>query len=115
MKQRTIIRPVSCAGIGLHTGESAKITFKPAEENTGVVFERVDIENHPQIQAIVDNVDSVMRGTTIGKDGVKIHTVEHLLAALSGTGVDNVLIEMEGNEVPACDGSSNVFVKALEE
>ena len=115
MKQRTIIRPVSCAGIGLHTGESAKITFKPAEENTGVVFERVDIENHPQIQAIVDNVDSVMRGTTIGKDGVKIHTVEHLLAALSGTGIDNVLIEMEGNEVPACDGSSNVFVKALEE
>ena len=115
MKQRTIVRPVSCAGIGLHTGERAKITFKPAEENTGVVFERVDIESHPRIRAIVDNVDSVMRGTTIGKDGVKIHTVEHLLAALSGTGVDNVLIEMEGIEVPACDGSSNVFVKALDD
>ena len=115
MKQRTITRPVSCSGIGLHTGEKSKITFKPAPENTGVVFERVDIESHPRIPAVVDYVDSVLRGTTIGKDGVRIHTVEHLLAALAGTGIDNVIIEMEGNEIPACDGSSNFFVKAIEE
>ena len=94
MKQRTISRPVSCSGIGLHTGEETKITFKPAPENTGVVFERVDVESHPRIPAIVDYVDSVVRGTSIGKDGVKIHTVEHLLAALAGTGIDNVIIEM---------------------
>ncbi len=115
MKQRTIVRPVSCSGIGLHTGENAKITFKPAPENTGIVFERVDIKSHPRIPAIIDYVDSVLRGTTIGKDGIRIHTVEHLLAALAGTGIDNVIIEMEGREIPACDGSSNVFVKAIEE
>lgn len=114
MKQRTITRPVSCSGIGLHTGETSKITFKPAPENTGVIFERVDIESRPRIPAIVDYVDSVIRGTTIGKDGVRIHTVEHLLAALAGTGIDNVIIEMEGNEIPAYDGSSNFFVKAIE-
>ena len=115
MKQKTIARPVSCSGIGLHTGENAKITFKPAPENTGIIFERVDIESRPRIPAIVDYVDSVLRGTTIGKDGVRIHTVEHLLAALAGTEIDNVIIEMEGNEIPAYDGSSNFFVKAIEE
>jgi len=115
MKQRTIFRPVSCSGIGLHTGQHTKITFKSAPENTGVIFERVDIESRPRIPAIVDYVDSVLRGTTIGKDGVRIQTVEHLLAALAGTGIDNVIIEMEGSEIPACDGSSDFFVKAIEE
>ncbi|MBW7998183.1 MAG: bifunctional UDP-3-O-[3-hydroxymyristoyl] N-acetylglucosamine deacetylase/3-hydroxyacyl-ACP dehydratase [Candidatus Glassbacteria bacterium] len=115
MKQNTIARPVSFSGIGLHTGEQTKITLKPAEENTGVIFERIDLPERTRIPAIVDCVESVQRGTTIGKDRVRIHTVEHLLAALAGTGVDNVLVEIEGNEIPALDGSSLPFVKGIDE
>ncbi len=115
MNQNTIARPVSFSGIGLHTGEKSTITLKPAEENTGIVFERIDLPERVRIPAVVDFVDSVQRGTTIGKDNVRIHTVEHLLAALAGTGLDNVLIEMEGNEIPACDGSSKPFVKGIDE
>jgi len=113
MRQKTIARPASFSGIGLHTGEVVHVTLKPAEENTGVIFERTDIASRPRIPALVDYVDSVLRGTTIGKGGVKIHTVEHLLAALAGTGLDNVLVEIEGGEIPACDGSSNPIVQAI--
>jgi len=114
MKQYTIARPVSFSGIGLHTGEYAKITLLPAEENTGIVFERIDLPERTRIPAIVDCVDSVQRGTTISRDHVRIHTVEHLLAALAGTGVDNVVVEIDGNEIPACDGSSQPFVVGID-
>lgn len=115
MKQNTIARPVSFSGIGLHTGEKTQVTLKPAEENTGIVFERVDLPDRTRIPATVDCVDSVQRGTTIGRDKVRIHTVEHLLAALAGTGVDNVIVEIDGSEIPACDGSSQPFVKGIDE
>jgi len=104
MKQFTIARPVSFSGIGLHTGEQAKITLLPAEENTGIVFERIDLPERTRIPATVDCVDSVQRGTTISKDRVKIHTVEHLLAALA-----------DGNEIwPGIFGFEDTVLPQLE-
>ncbi len=113
MKQQTIARPVGCSGIGIHTGNKAQLTFRPAEENTGVVFVRGDIESKPWIPALVENVNQVMRGTTIAKNGYMVHTVEHVMAAVAGMGIDNILIEVDGIEAPAGDGSSSCFVQAL--
>ena len=114
MKQRTIAKAVSCSGIGIHTGMHATVNFRPAEENTGVVFVRTDMENQPRIPARVEHVTSVNRGTTITNDGARVYTVEHVLAAVAGLGIDNLIIELDGIEAPAGDGSSQVFVKALE-
>ncbi len=117
-KQRTIKKEVSFEGRGLHTGNKTKITFKPAAENFGFRFLRTDIENAPEIPALVDYVvqdhelDS-LRGTTLKKDDVEVHTVEHVLAALAGLEIDNVLIELEGNEPPIGDGSAMPFVNRL--
>ncbi len=114
MKQKTIARAVSCSGIGIHTGVHATVNFCPAPENTGVVFVRTDMENRPTIPARVEHVTSVNRGTTISNNGAKVYTVEHVLAAVAGLGIDNLIIELDGIEAPAGDGSSQVFVKALE-
>jgi len=114
-KQHTIKRSVSLSGVGLHTGTPSHITFKPAPENHGYVFKRVDLENAPLIKADVDNVVDTSRGTTIAKNGAKVHTVEHTLAALVGLQIDNVLIELDGIEPPAMDGSSIDFLRVLEE
>jgi len=117
-KQATIKKEVSFEGRGLHTGNKTKITFKPAPENYGRKFVRVDIDNAPEIEAIVDNVvqdinvDS-LRGTTIQVDGVAVHTVEHVLAALVGLQIDNVRIELNANEPPIGDGSAIQFVEIL--
>jgi len=113
MKQITIARSIGCTGIGIHTGKKAELVFHPAEENTGVVFVRSDIESKPHIPALVENVNGVMRGTTIGKNGYTVHTVEHVLAAVAGLGIDNVIIDVDGIEAPAGDGSSYCFVQAL--
>ena len=109
-KQKTIKREVSSSGIGVHTGNKTTITFKPAEPNTGVRFVRIDLEGHPVVEADVDNVISVARGTTIGKGDIKVHTVEHVLAALMAFGINNVIIEVDANEPPVGDGSSQLFV-----
>ena len=114
MKQKTIARAVTCSGIGIHTGEQACLTFKPAEIDTGIQFIRSDIEGGPRIQAVIDNVDSINRATVLGNGEVKVHTVEHVMAAVSGLGIDNLLIEVDGVEVPAADGSSSVFVNILD-
>jgi len=114
VKQKTIARAVSCSGIGIHTGVHATVNFCPAPENTGVVFVRTDMENRPTIPARVEHVTSVNRGTTISNNGAKVYTVEHVLAAVAGLGIDNLIIELDGIEAPAGDGSSQVFVKALE-
>ena len=117
-KQRTIKKDVTYVGYGLHTGNETSITFKPAPENYGRRFIRTDIENAPEILAVVENVmqdqtiDS-LRGTTLVKDGVKVHTVEHVLAALVGLGIDNVRIELDANEPPIGDGSAMPFVNKL--
>ncbi|MCX6292571.1 MAG: bifunctional UDP-3-O-[3-hydroxymyristoyl] N-acetylglucosamine deacetylase/3-hydroxyacyl-ACP dehydratase [Bacteroidetes bacterium] len=114
IKQTTIKTPVTISGVGLHTGENVTLTFKPAPENHGYVFQRVDVDGKPLIEADVDNVTDTDRGTTIGKHGVKVSTVEHVLAALAGLEIDNVLMEIDGPEVPIMDGSSKPFIDILE-
>ncbi|MBS7565442.1 bifunctional UDP-3-O-[3-hydroxymyristoyl] N-acetylglucosamine deacetylase/3-hydroxyacyl-ACP dehydratase [Mucilaginibacter sp. Bleaf8] len=113
VKQRTIKVPVAVSGTGLHTGERVTMTFNPAPENHGFKFRRVDIEGAPVIDADVDNVTDTSRGTTITQNGASVSTVEHVLAALVGLEVDNVLIDLDGPETPIMDGSSMPFVEAL--
>jgi UDP-3-O-[3-hydroxymyristoyl] N-acetylglucosamine deacetylase/3-hydroxyacyl-[acyl-carrier-protein] dehydratase len=112
-KQRTIASESSFSGIGLHTGNLTTITFKPAPPNSGITFYRADLPNRPAIKADIDHVVDVSRGTTIGLNGAKVHTVEHVLAAIAGLGIDNVDIEVDANEVPVGDGSSIPFMAAL--
>ena len=112
-KQQTIAKPALLSGTGLHTGENVSITFKPAPINYGYKFKRIDIENAPTIDADVDLVVDTSRGTTIESNGVKVSTVEHVLAAIFGLGIDNILIELDGSEMPILDGSSMPIVKAL--
>lgn len=111
--QRTINKPVSFTGIGLHTGNNTTITFNPAPANTGFVFVRKDLEPNVEIPALVDYVVDLSRGTTLGKDGVLVHTVEHVLAALVGLKIDNCRIELSANEPPVLDGSAMPYVDAL--
>ena len=112
-RQRTIKEESSCTGVGLHTGVESTITFKPAPENYGIRFKRTDIEGSPSIRADIDHVVDISRGTTIEQNGVRIHTVEHALAAVSGLRIDNVLIELTSKETPVMDGSAKDFVEAL--
>ncbi len=114
-KQRTIKKAVSITGKGLHTGVPATVTFKPAPVNHWFKFKRVDLPGQPIIDADVDNVTDTERGTTLQQNGGKVATTEHLLAALVGLEIDNVLIEVNGPEIPIMDGSSMPFVIALED
>ena len=114
-KQKTIKSAVSIKGIGLHTGEEVTLTFNPAPVNHGFKFQRIDLENQPIIDASVKNVTDLSRGTTLEQNGGKVSTVEHSLAALTGLEVDNVLIEINGGEVPILDGSSKPFLEVLEQ
>ena len=112
--QHTIGNAVSCSGVGLHTGEESTITFKPAPENSGIKFIRTDIDGHPEVAADISNVVDISRGTSISQNGVKVNTVEHVLAAVSGLEIDNVNIELTTKEPPVLDGSSLEFVKILQ-
>jgi UDP-3-O-[3-hydroxymyristoyl] N-acetylglucosamine deacetylase/3-hydroxyacyl-[acyl-carrier-protein] dehydratase len=113
-KQRTIKESISISGAGLHSGKQATITFKPAPINHGIKFSRVDIEGHPIVDAIADYVVDTARGTTIQHQGVRLATIEHTLAAVSGLSIDNILIEVDAEEMPIMDGSSRFFVEALD-
>ncbi len=113
-KQRTIAKEVSLTGVGLHTGSNVTIKFLPADENHGYAFKRVDLEGTPLIPADANLVVNTQRGTNLEKNGVKIQTSEHVLAALVGLEIDNVLIELDASEPPIMDGSSKFFVEALE-
>ena len=113
LKQHTITKSVTVSGVGLHTGVSANMTFLPAPPHHGIKFQRTDIEGKPTVDADVDNVVDLSRGTTIEQSGARINTVEHTLAALVGTEIDNVLIQLDGPEPPILDGSSKQFVDAL--
>jgi UDP-3-O-[3-hydroxymyristoyl] N-acetylglucosamine deacetylase/3-hydroxyacyl-[acyl-carrier-protein] dehydratase len=113
-KQRTIKNSISISGKGLHTGLPTTVTFKPAPENHWYKFKRVDLPNQPVIDADVDNVKDTERGTSLEQNGGRVATTEHLLAALVGLEIDNVLIEVNGPEIPIMDGSSMPFVEALE-
>ena len=111
--QRTVRNSKSCNGIGLHTGVESTITFHPAPEDYGIRFMRSDIKNSPEIKADIDHVVDISRGTTIEEKNVRIHTVEHALAAVTGLQIDNVLIELNSKEPPVMDGSAKDFVDAL--
>ena len=113
-KQHTLNATIELQGVGLHTGESVKVIIEPAAENHGYKFQRTDIEGEPIIPADADLVVSTERGTTLEKNGVKVNTTEHLLAALYGMQVDNALIKLEGAEIPIMDGSALPFVEAIE-
>lgn len=114
MKQNTLKDSIHLEGVGLHTGQVVKITIQPAAANHGLKFKRTDIENAPIIPATADYVVSTNRSTTIGKKEVTVSTVEHLLAAFVGSGVDNALIEVDGGEIPIMDGSSKPFMDAIQ-
>jgi UDP-3-O-[3-hydroxymyristoyl] N-acetylglucosamine deacetylase/3-hydroxyacyl-[acyl-carrier-protein] dehydratase len=113
-KQRTIKSEFTLSGVGLHTGEAVNITFKPAPENHGFKFSRVDLPGKPVVDADVDNVTDTSRGTTITQNGASVSTVEHVLAALVGAEIDNVMMELDGPEIPIMDGSSIEFIEAIE-
>ncbi len=111
--QKTLKKAVTLSGTGLHTGLTANLTFKPAPENHGIKFQRTDLKGLPIIHASIENVVDTARGTTLEEDGARIYTCEHVLAALTGLGIDNVLIEMDKDESPIKDGSSKFFIEAL--
>jgi len=114
-KQKTIQKSIAVRGAGLHTGQEGVMTFLPAPEYHGIKFKRTDLNPQTIIDADVDHVISTSRGTTIQQNGAKIYTIEHVLAALMGLGIDNVLIELDMEEIPIKDGSSKYFVAAIEE
>lgn len=113
-KQKTIKNEVSLSGVGLHTGKNVTLTFKPADANSGLGFRRIDLEGNPIIEADATLVTNTQRGTCLEKNGVVIQTSEHVLAALVGMDVDNVIIELDASEPPIMDGSSKYFVEAIE-
>lgn len=114
-QQRTLKKPISYSGIGIHTGKEVNLTFRPAKENSGISFCRVDLPSKPVIPASVEYVCDTNRSTTIGIKDVCIHTIEHVLAAVRAYNIDNLSIEIHGIEPPVGNGSSDVFVEMIEE
>src|SRR5208282_6498018 len=114
LNQQTLNRPAGFSGIGLHSGNRVNMTILPAPANSGVRFRRVDLDGKPEIEARVENVVETNRSTTLAKGNVKVHTVERVLAALAGYGVDNAIVELDANEPPIADGSSREFCKIIQ-
>ncbi len=112
-KQTTLSNKISFKGVGLHTGAPATVTICPAPENHGYKFQRMDVEGQPIIDADCDLVTDTSRGTTLEKDGISISTVEHVLASLVGSEIDNALIQIDGPEMPILDGSSIEFIEGI--
>jgi UDP-3-O-[3-hydroxymyristoyl] N-acetylglucosamine deacetylase / 3-hydroxyacyl-[acyl-carrier-protein] dehydratase len=115
MKQKTILNEVSLSGIGLHTGIPVKMTLKPAAENSGVIFKRIDLEGQPVVEADVRNVVDTSRGTVLQNNGARVGTIEHTMAAVSALGIDNLIIEIDGPEAPILDGSSKLIYEGIGE
>ncbi len=111
--QQTLAAEATLSGVGIHSGQTVDIVLKPAEPNTGIVFRRVDLPNAPTVKADVDNVVETNRSTTIEANGARVGTIEHLIAALVGNGVDNVLVELNAEEVPILDGSAEPFTEVI--
>jgi UDP-3-O-[3-hydroxymyristoyl] N-acetylglucosamine deacetylase / 3-hydroxyacyl-[acyl-carrier-protein] dehydratase len=111
--QQTLAKSASLKGTSLHTGEEVSVTLKPAPIDHGIKFKRIDLSDEPMVEAKIENVRLVERATTLAEGNVKVHTVEHLLSALHGMGVDNAIVEMSGNELPIADGSSRAFVELI--
>ncbi len=113
-KQQTIVAEVTFSGRGLHTGKFANVTIKPAPENHGVLFQRVDLPEKPIVRAHVDNVADTSRSTNLRENGVDVKTVEHILSVCAGMGIDNALIEIDNEEVPILDGSAKEYVEKIQ-
>jgi UDP-3-O-[3-hydroxymyristoyl] N-acetylglucosamine deacetylase len=114
LKQRTLKNSIRATGVGLHTGKKIYMTLRPAAANTGIVFRRVDLDQPVEIKANAGNVGDTMLSTTLVKGKVRIATVEHLLAAVAGLGIDNVYVDLSAPEVPIMDGSAGPFVFLLQ-
>src|SRR6202043_2367280 len=104
--QHTLVKTAGLSGTSLHTGEKVSLKFHPAPVDHGIKFKRKDLQDEPTVDAKIDNLKTVERATTIGEGPVRVHTVEHVLAALSAMGVDNAIVEMDANEPPIGDGSA---------
>ena len=111
--QHTLAKAASLSGTSLHTGAKVSLKIQPAPPDSGIKFKRKDLQDEPTIDATIANVKTVERATTIGEGSVRVHTVEHVLSALSGLGVDNAVVEMDANEPPICDGSALPYVEAI--
>jgi len=114
IRQRTLKNVIRATGVGLHTGEKVFLTLRPAAVNTGIVFRRIDLEPVVDVKASLDNVSSTRMSTTLERDGVRISTVEHLMSAFAGLGIDNVFVDLTAAEVPIMDGSAGPFVFLIE-
>jgi UDP-3-O-[3-hydroxymyristoyl] N-acetylglucosamine deacetylase len=111
--QKTIAAPVTCAGIGVHSGKQVNLTIRPAPANHGIKFVRTDLPNSPCVPARFNKVVDTSQATVIGSDGFIISTPEHLMAALAGLGIDNALVEVDAYELPIMDGSAGPYVRAI--
>ncbi len=114
LKQRTLQKKVSTTGVGLHNGEKVKLTLRPAAIDTGIVFRRTDLPGMPEIQATPDAVSDTRMCSALEKNGARVATVEHLMSALAGLGVDNIVVELDASEIPIMDGSSGPFIFLLQ-
>jgi UDP-3-O-[3-hydroxymyristoyl] N-acetylglucosamine deacetylase len=112
-RQRTIIEPVTCSGIGLHSGKPVNLTIKPAPVNHGIKFKRTDLPDSPSISALFNMVVDTSLATVIGHDGFIVSTIEHLMASFAGLSVDNALVELDAYEVPVMDGSAGAFTSLI--
>lgn len=113
-QQQTIAKPVSASGISLHTGEEVTISILPAAPDAGVCFRRIDLQGAPEVKAVVSHVSDLLRNTTLEAGIAKVSTVEHVMSALSGMGVDNAIVEINGGEPPIFDGSAKQFVEMIQ-
>src|SRR3954465_1914869 len=111
--QQTVGKSASFSGTSLHTGEKVTLKVQPAPADFGIKFKRKDLQDEPTIDAKIENLKTVERATTIGEGAMRVHTVEHILAALSAMGVDNAVVEMDANEPPIGDGSALMYVEAI--
>jgi len=114
IRQRTLKNVIRASGVGLHTGEKIHLNLRPAKADAGIIFRRTDIDHSPEIEACIDNVGDTQLSTTLQKDGIRVSTVEHLLSAIAGLGIDNLIVELSGPEVPIMDGSAGPFVFLLQ-
>ena len=114
LNQKTLKQPINFSGIGLHSGKKSKLTINPSSPNSGIIFKRVDLQNNNIVLPVFENVSNTLLNTTISNEfGVKISTIEHLMGALFGLGIDNALIEIDNEEIPILDGSAKEFVKKI--
>jgi len=114
MNTHTISSSVSLSGRGLHTGKNVTVTFNPAPEHTGILFRRIDLPGQPMVHAIATNVFDTSRGTSLKENNAEVRTVEHLMAALAGLQLDNIIVDIDAEETPILDGSARYYVEALQ-